>query len=225
MLSQWFINKSQLLHQVGVTNHFILRMHGHTDIRFNDWHLILNCTKEVQFLVSPKLFSICSVEGTGCGNNHPVPKHCAIRPMGNAEEKLHAIVPFALVSDLTLILLTWRIWWAPNNASRWKMGFNSAFKGLNPMWVVVQLCDNWRKKTPTCCHLLFYCTSYRLNMFRALLCPSSGARDYDFRAAGFSLQPRHYSSLTTPNLQHTATQNDTTNVANNITVASSWWWA
>jgi len=29
---------------------------------------------------------------------------------------------------------------------------------------------------PTRCHLLFYCTSYRLNMFRALLCPSSGAR-------------------------------------------------
>jgi len=32
---------------------------------------------------------------------------------------------------LTLILLTWRIWWAPNNASRWQMGFNWAFKGLN----------------------------------------------------------------------------------------------
>ena len=31
---------------------------------------------------------------------------------------------------LTLILLTWRIWWAPNNASRWQMGFTSAFKGL-----------------------------------------------------------------------------------------------
>jgi len=31
---------------------------------------------------------------------------------------------------LTLILLTWRIWRAPNNASRWQMGFNSAFKGL-----------------------------------------------------------------------------------------------
>jgi len=29
------------------------------------------------------------------------------------------------------------------------------------------------------CHLIFYCTSYRLNMFQALLCPSSGARDYD----------------------------------------------
>jgi hypothetical protein len=31
---------------------------------------------------------------------------------------------------LTLILLTWRKWWAPNNASRWQMEFNSAFKGL-----------------------------------------------------------------------------------------------
>jgi len=35
------------------------------------------------------------------------------------------------VTLLTLILLTWRIRWAPNNASRWQMGFNSAFKGLN----------------------------------------------------------------------------------------------
>ena len=31
---------------------------------------------------------------------------------------------------LTLIVLTWRIWWAPNNASRWQMKFNSAFKEL-----------------------------------------------------------------------------------------------
>jgi len=29
------------------------------------------------------------------------------------------------------------------------------------------------------CHLLFYCTSYRLNMFLSLLCQSSRARDYD----------------------------------------------
>ena len=33
-------------------------------------------------------------------------------------------------SDLTLTPLTWRIWWAPNNASRWHMEFNSALKGL-----------------------------------------------------------------------------------------------
>jgi hypothetical protein len=33
-------------------------------------------------------------------------------------------------SKLTLILLMWRKWWAPNNASKWQMRFNSAFKGL-----------------------------------------------------------------------------------------------
>jgi hypothetical protein len=33
--------------------------------------------------------------------------------------------------NLTLILLMCRIWWAPNNASKWQMGFNLAFKGLN----------------------------------------------------------------------------------------------
>jgi hypothetical protein len=43
---------------------------------------------------------------------------------------------------LTLILLTWRIWWARNNASKWQMGFNSVFKGVNIaysgwMWTVL----------------------------------------------------------------------------------------
>jgi len=36
---------------------------------------------------------------------------------------------------LTLNPLTWRIWWAPNNASKWQMGFNSAFKGLNQLYM------------------------------------------------------------------------------------------
>ena len=31
---------------------------------------------------------------------------------------------------LTLTPLTWTIWRAPTNASKWRMGFNSAFKGL-----------------------------------------------------------------------------------------------
>jgi hypothetical protein len=47
-------------------------------------------------------------------------------------------------------------------------------------------------------------------MFRALLCPSSGARDYnvDYQIGRFvlGLQPGNYSSLTAPNLQHTANQ-------------------
>jgi len=36
-----------------------------------------------------------------------------------------------LIAKLTLILLTWKIWLAPNNANRWQMEFNSAFKGLS----------------------------------------------------------------------------------------------
>ena len=36
----------------------------------------------------------------------------------------------ALTFCLTLILPMWRLWWAPNIASRWQIEFNSAFKGL-----------------------------------------------------------------------------------------------
>ena len=45
------------------------------------------------------------------------------------------------------------------------------------------------EKKPTRCHLLFYCTVYRYNMFRALLCPSSGFRDYvdDYHIGRFVL--------------------------------------
>ena len=32
--------------------------------------------------------------------------------------------------DLTLTLLTWTIWRAHTSASKWRMGFNSVFKGL-----------------------------------------------------------------------------------------------
>jgi len=44
---------------------------------------------------------------------------------------LHATYMFVkLRAQLTLYLLTWRIWWAPNNVSKGQMGFNLAFKGL-----------------------------------------------------------------------------------------------
>ena len=35
-----------------------------------------------------------------------------------------------------------------------------------------------REEKPTRCHWMLYCTYDMFNMFRALLCPSSGARDY-----------------------------------------------
>ena len=86
---------------------------------------------------------------------------------------------------------------------------------------------------PTRCHLLLYCTSYRLNMFRALLCASSGARDYnvDYHIAivsGLQAKARGLacSPDTTPAYPHLTSntqqpKNETTNVVISIIVASS----
>ena len=63
---------------------------------------------------------------------------------------------------LTLILLTWRMWWAPNNASKWQMGFNSVFKGLktvlNTTYVQAFM---WEKKVIDLVSQTFeiYCTT------------------------------------------------------------------
>ena len=45
---------------------------------------------------------------------------------------------------LPLNPLTWKIWWAPNNASRWQMGFNSAFKGLKEL-IVYKVLPVWQE--------------------------------------------------------------------------------
>ena len=42
----------------------------------------------------------------------------------------HPLARLRHVAMLTLILLMWRIGWARNNASKWQIGFNSAFKEL-----------------------------------------------------------------------------------------------
>ena len=39
--------------------------------------------------------------------------------------------PISAAAHLTLILLTWKIRWAPNSANRWQMVCNSAFKELS----------------------------------------------------------------------------------------------
>jgi hypothetical protein len=43
-------------------------------------------------------------------------------------------VPADITMALTLTPLMCRIWWAPNNTSKWQMGFNPAFKGLTSPW-------------------------------------------------------------------------------------------
>ena len=55
---------------------------------------------------------------------------CIVSCWGSCVHLLCTSFSVIFVLKLTLILLTWRIWWAPNNASKWQMGFNSAFKGL-----------------------------------------------------------------------------------------------
>jgi len=83
-----------------------------------------------------------------------------------------------------------------------------------------------KNKRLTWCHLLFYFTSYVLNMFRTLIYQSSGACDYAVELPhwsfcswfpvcwrfGASLQGGQYSNPTAPNLQHTANQEQKTNV-------------
>ena len=56
--------------------------------------------------------------------------------------------------DLTLILLTWTIWRAPTNASKWRMGFNSAFKGLTLNAVKPK---EWQKIRYTRSNALSFC--------------------------------------------------------------------
>jgi len=48
----------------------------------------------------------------------------------NAEVKVMCRINKGRHRALTLILLAWRIWWAPNNANNWQMRFNWAFKGV-----------------------------------------------------------------------------------------------
>ena len=45
-----------------------------------------------------------------------------------------------------------------------------------------------REEKPTRCHCMLYCTYDRLNMFRALLRPSSGALDYMYAIAAYGVQ-------------------------------------
>ena len=61
------------------------------------------------------------------------------------------------------------------NIMTWNFSFLSAFAKL---WKATISFVMRREEKPTRCHWMVYCTYNMLNMFRALLCPSSGAREY-----------------------------------------------
>ena len=44
---------------------------------------------------------------------------------------------YTLIKSLIRTLLMWRIWWAPNNASKLQRGFNLAFKGLTELCLTI----------------------------------------------------------------------------------------
>ena len=74
---------------------------------------------------------------------------CTLRTMILHQEPLRTIYDNLSLTNstlLTLTLLTWRICWAPTSASKWQMGFNSAFKGLTSdtiMWCTKNPVPNW----------------------------------------------------------------------------------
>jgi len=71
--------------------------------------------------------------------------YCAVRS-GSLNHK-QLLFPY---TALTVILLTWRIWRAPNNASKWQMGFNSAFLRVNREAVCLLCGTDWIYKYSSC---------------------------------------------------------------------------
>ena len=81
------------------------------------WHLATNSHVLLLFIFVYKI--LVSQSAKQWKNNNMKTKHGT----HSSESNLSSVT-------LTLILLTWWIRWAPNNASKWQMGFNSAFKRL-----------------------------------------------------------------------------------------------
>jgi len=92
----------------------------------------------------------------------------------------------------------WKIWWAPNNASRWQMGFNSAFKRLISS-LFLNICYDLIMQIETHMHRLetFHCIIlYRQtikNRINVWLCPTfslfskSSLKAHSLRRAGSSV--------------------------------------
>jgi len=91
--------------------------------------LCVFCTKylHVNQIKEEDLFRSCST--------HWVEEKCLqFFSRGNTKKRDNLLVTnLDGLGILTLILLTWSIWWTPNNASKWQIGFNSVFKGLT-LW-------------------------------------------------------------------------------------------
>ena len=80
------------------------------------------------YLYTPPLTCLCGLSRDKCTL---FAVHFPVDIMLSSPSSSSSYISLRFFVLLTLILLTWRIGWAPNNPSKWQMGFNSAFKGLN----------------------------------------------------------------------------------------------
>jgi hypothetical protein len=71
-------------------------------------------------------------------------------------------------TKLTLILLMWRIWWAPNNASNLQVGFNLAFKGLRK-YKYLMTTKMWCTKLLFCCNTVVHLCNAALTFLAQLM--------------------------------------------------------
>jgi hypothetical protein len=82
-----------------------------------------------------------------------------------------------------------------------------------------------RDGKPTRCHWMLYCTYDMLNMFRELLCPTSGAQDYIHDCV--VQHPSYWTHSLLPCIWPPTTSNQALHTigGNNTHIASSsWWW-
>ena len=102
---------------------------------------------------------------------------------------------------LTLILLTWRIWWAPNNASKWQMVFISAFKGLSRSKAFVGLlsllgkCRDSNKNWATALSSMFFSKSLCPDRPTVRLCTFQATYNVlKYRINKINIRLRHYAT-------------------------------
>jgi len=97
-------------------------MHWSTNIKF---HFIFSRCAVVNVfpMLGTNSVYVRSYATWNSKKKHPVLAFCFLVRRRELRQQRSS---FSGTLTLTLILLTWRIWWASNNASRWQMGFNSA---------------------------------------------------------------------------------------------------
>ena len=112
---------------------------------------LIHGTTSVPRILKDILIFLCSFLFLACGLGD---RSYTIKPVTNTPPQPYSLVPpYFLhreerrllseerIDSLTLTLLTWTKWGASASASKWQMGFNSAFKGLSVRSPICAYCE------------------------------------------------------------------------------------